>query len=55
MNHQQFVEVFGVSLPALLAYAGLHLHLFIIGRRVTRVEKTPTVARELRTVTTPTK
>lgn len=44
---QTFTEVFGVSPVALVAYALLHLHLFRIGRRLARVESTPTVAHEL--------
>jgi len=43
-----FVEVFGFTPGALLAYALLHLHLHLIGRRLSRVETTPTVARELK-------
>jgi len=43
-----FVEVFGFTPGALLAYALLHVHLHFIGRRLARVEATPTVAHELK-------
>lgn len=42
-----FSEAFGVTPTALAAYLLLHLHLHFIGRRLTRVEATPTVAAEL--------
>jgi hypothetical protein len=48
MPPDTFAEAFGVTWQACLAYAALHLHLYVIGRRLARVEATPTVARELR-------
>lgn len=47
MSNDPFFAVFGFTWQALVAYAGLHFHLWLIGRRLTRVETTPTVAAEL--------
>ena len=47
MTQDPFFQAFGFTWQALVAYAGLHFHLWLIGRRLTRVEATPTVSTEL--------
>jgi 3-keto-L-gulonate-6-phosphate decarboxylase len=48
---QAFFSTFGVSPFAVAAFATLHFHLFIVGRRATKLESLPTNARELRALT----
>lgn len=45
--NQALIDTFGVGPFGLLALATIHFHLFLIGRRLARVEATPTVQREL--------